>query len=312
MTFSGIAPEVLSTVGAIFAALVAGSIAVRVVSRKRAPEKTRELKERTKTWWFLCAIFFGAVLTSKAAATCLFAFVSFLAFKEYVSLIPTRRADRRVLFWCYLAIPFQYYWAYSQWYGMFIIFIPVYLFLLLPFRMITIGQTDGFLRAAGTLHWGAMTTIFSVSHIAYLGLLDDTKTPCGSVGMLIFLVVCTQLNDIAQYVWGKSFGKRKVVPSVSPNKTWAGLIGGVGTTTALALLLGPVLTPLNRQEALGAGLIIGIGGFVGDVVISAFKRDLGIKDSGSMLPGHGGILDRIDSLTYAAPLFFHYVYYLHF
>ena len=91
-------------------------------------------------------------------------FVSFLAFKEYITLIPTRRADHRVLFWAYLTISAQYYWAADGWYGMFIIFIPVYAFLLLPARMVLIGETEGFIRAAGTLHWGLMTTVFSLSH----------------------------------------------------------------------------------------------------------------------------------------------------
>jgi phosphatidate cytidylyltransferase len=101
------------------------------------------------------------------------------------------------------------------------------------------------------------------------------------------------------------------MPTVSPNKTWQGLIGGVATTAVLAMLLFSVLTPFQWYEAAAAGVLIGVFGFVGDVVISAVKRDLQIKDSGSLLPGHGGILDRIDSLTYTAPLFFHYTYYLY-
>ena len=98
---------------------------------------------------------------------------------------------------------------------------------------------------------------------------------------------------------------------MSPNKTWGGLLGGVGTTVVLGVLLARWLTPMAMREAILATLIIGLGGFVGDVVISAVKRDLDIKDSGTMLPGHGGILDRIDSLTYTAPLFFHFTYYLY-
>jgi phosphatidate cytidylyltransferase len=239
------------------------------------------------------------------------AFVSFLALKEYLSLIPTRRADRRVLFWAYLAIPIHYYWVGIAWYGMFIIFIPVYMFLLLPLRMVIIGETEGFLRAAGTLHWGMMTTVFSLSHMAYLLVLDPAKNPAGGgAGLLLYLVFLTQFNDVAQYTWGKLFGKHKVIPKVSPKKTWEGLIGGNLTTLALAVLIAPYLTPLTPYEAAGAGLIIGVFGFIGDVTISALKRDIGVKDSGSLIPGHGGVLDRIDSLTYTAPLFFHYVYYL--
>jgi phosphatidate cytidylyltransferase len=240
-------------------------------------------------------------------------FVSFLAFKEYLSLVPTRRADHRVLFWAYLAIPIQFYWVWIAWYGLFIIFIPVFMFLILPMRMILIGETQGFLRAIGTLQWGLMITVFGLSHASYMLVLPAEINPAGgAMGLLIYLVFLTEFNDVAQYIWGKSFGKHKIVPKVSPNKTVAGFLGGVLTTTALAVTLAPFLTPLTRDEALGAGVLIGLAGFVGDVTISALKRDIGVKDSGTLLPGHGGILDRLDSLTYTAPLFFHYVYFLHY
>ena len=119
----------------------------------------------------------------------------------------------------------------------------------------------------------------------------------------------TEFNDIAQYLWGKSIGRIKVMPKVSPNKTLAGLVGGVVTTTLMAAVLGPVMTPLNLPLSLLAGFIIGLSGFCGDVVMSAIKRDIGVKDSGTLLPGHGGILDRLDSLIFTAPVFFHFIRY---
>jgi len=252
------------------------------------------------------------MIASRNLSLMFFAFVSFLALKEYLSLIPTRRADRRPLFWAYLTIPIQYYWVYLEWYGMFIVFIPVFCFLLLPVRMLLIGETEGYLRASGTLQWGLMTTVFSLSHAAFLLILrakTDTVVSAGP-GLMLCLVVLTQFNDVAQYIWGKSLGRSKIVPSVSPKKTWAGFLGGIATTITLACILGPVLTPMNYSQSAIAGLIIGLGGFFGDINLSALKRDLGIKDTGSLLPGHGGILDRVDSLTYTAPLFFHYIYYL--
>jgi len=278
------------------------------------PERDyRELRQRIRTWWLIVAVFAVAVLFNRTVSVMVLGFVSFLAFKEYLSLIPTRRADHRVLFWAYLSIPVQFYWVWVGWYGLFIIFIPVYMFLFLPMRMILIGETQGFLRAIGTLQWGLMITVFSLSHMAFMLVLPPNINPAGgTMGLLIYLVFLTEINDVAQYIWGKSFGKRKVAPKVSPNKTVAGFLGGVVTTTLLAVVLAPWLTPLLRYEALGAGVLIGLAGFVGDVTISALKRDLGVKDSGSMLPGHGGILDRLDSLTYTAPLFFHYVFFLHY
>ena len=291
---------------------LASLISIALVRAKPERDYT-ELRLRIKTWWLIVAVFAVAVLFNRTVSVAVLGFVSFLAFKEYLSLVPTRRADHRVLFWAYLAIPIQFYWVWMGWYGMFIIFIPVFVFLVLPMRMILIGETQGFLRAIGTLHWGLMITVFGLSHAAFMLVLPATVNPAGgAMGLLIYLVFLTEINDVAQYLWGKSFGKRKISPKVSPNKTVVGFLGGLLTTTALAVVLAPFLTPLARYEALGAGVLIGLGGFVGDVTISALKRDIGVKDSGSLLPGHGGILDRLDSLTYTAPLFFHYVYYLHY
>lgn len=302
--------SVQGTIGAILLTLVVASIVMRLFKSLRPDKDWTELKQRITTWWVLVFLFVGALVISRLTSILFLAFVSFLALKEYVSLIPTRRADRRVLFWAYLTIPLQFYWVYLEWYGMFIIFIPVYAYFVLPFRMITIGETEGFLRAVGTLHWGLMLTVFSLSHAAFLSILrlqDDPDRICGP-GLLLFLVTLTQLNDVAQYVWGKSIGRRKIVPKVSPGKTWGGFLGGLATSVLVAGLLGPLLTPLNLPRSLVAGFIIAVAGFVGDLNVSALKRDLGVKDSGTMLPGHGGVLDRLDSLSYTAPLFFHYVY----
>lgn len=306
-----IAPPVAWALAGIFALLVVATLAVWVLGRLRPQADWTELRLRIRTWWVMAGVFALALVLSRKVSLVFFAFVSFLALKEYLSLIPTRRADRIVLFWAYLTIPVQFLWIGMGWYGMFIVFIPVYAFLLLPMRMVLIGETGGFLRAAGTLHWGLMALVFGISHVAALLVLPIANPHGGGAGLVLFLVVLTQLNDVAQYLWGKSLGRHKAIPLVSPGKTVEGLLGGVATTTALAWLLAPRLTPLTPLQSLAAGLLIGIGGFVGDVVISALKRDLGIKDSGTLLPGHGGILDRIDSLSYTAPLFFHFVWYLY-
>lgn len=313
MNFSPLPVVLLYALAGIFLALTLASITTWWMQRRRPEKNYTELRLRVKTWWLIVAVFCLMVVPAPGVALVVMGLVSFLAFKEFLSLIPTRRADYRVLFWAYLAIPVQYYWVHDAWYGMFIIFIPVYMFLFLPMRMVLVGETQGFLRSAGIINWGLMTTVFSLSHMAYLLVLPQPPGVAYSgATLLLFLVLLTQLNDVAQYLWGKSLGQRKIVPRVSPNKTWAGFLGGVGTTTLLAWLVAPWLTPLSGVESLLAGVLIGTSGFVGDVVISALKRDIGVKDSGSMLPGHGGILDRLDSLTYTAPLFFHFIYYLHY
>ncbi len=308
--FEHLHSRVLLVLGGLALLLLLATLVVAWITRGRPPGN--ELRLRVKSWWLILGLFALAILLGAKGAVWLFGLVSFLALKEYFSLIPTRRSDRRVLFWAYLSIPLQYYWVAIGWYGMFIIFIPVYLFLLVPLRKVLIGETEGFLHSVGTIHWGLMTTVFSLSHAAFLLALPEQISPAGGAGLLLYLVVLTELNDVAQYLWGKSLGKRKVAPNVSPGKTYGGLLGGVFTTVLLAWFAGPWLTPLSGYQALAAGLIIGVFGFVGDISISAVKRDIGIKDSGTLIPGHGGILDRVDSLTYTAPLFFHYLYYLHY
>ncbi len=309
---SRVDPTVQWALAGIFGLLVTATVAVWLLGRLKPQADFTELRLRVRTWWIMAGVFALALTLSRRVSLGFFAFVSFLALKEYLSLIPTRQADRIVLFWAYLAIPIQYFWIDLRWYGMFIVFIPVFVFLLLPMQMVLIGETSGFLRAAGTLHWGLMATVFSISHVAFLLVLPKAVNPHGGgPGLVLYLVFLTQFNDVAQYIWGRTLGRHKVIPKVSPGKTVEGLLGGVATTIFLAWLLAPHLTPLTPLESILAGLLIGLGGFVGDVVISALKRDLKIKDSGTLLPGHGGILDRIDSLSYTAPLFFHFVWYLH-
>jgi phosphatidate cytidylyltransferase len=321
MPFPHLSPAVQYVFVSVLVALALATAAVAVKMRRQPERDFRELWLRVRTWWMIVGLFMVSVLLNRGGVLIFFGFVSVLALREYLTLVPARAADWRVLSLVFASIPLQYYWIYSEWYGMFIIFIPVYLFLLIPTRLVTMGVTDGFLQSTSALHWGLMTTVFSISHAAYLLVLKPGANPRWPLtwptgadatnigaGLLLFLVMLTELNDIFQYLWGKSFGHNPVAPHVSPKKTWAGLIGGVATTTLLGAIVGPWLTFMDWQHSLLAGLLIGLAGFAGDLSISALKRDLHVKDSGTTLPGHGGILDRIDSLTYTAPLFFHFVW----
>jgi phosphatidate cytidylyltransferase len=308
-----IPPNVLWTFAAIVVLLIVASVIVAFMRRGDASNRHVELAARVNSWWVLVAVFAVALLFRRGIAIGFFALLSFLALKEYLSLIPTRRADRRVLFWAYLCVPIQYWWVWQQWYHMFLIFIPVWAFLFIAMRMVLRGETKDFLRAAGTIHWGLMTMVFGLSHLAYLLVLPDGKpVPAHGAALLLFVVLLTELNDVLQYVWGRTLGRRKVIESVSPKKTVEGLVGGALSTTVIAVLLAPLLTPLTRMDSIAVGLMIGFGGFLGDVTISAVKRDIGVKDTGTMIPGHGGILDRIDSLLFTAPLFFHFMAFFYF
>lgn len=294
-------------IAGIYAMLVLASLIVWRMRRGDDAGKYRELADRVKSWWLMITIFAVAMVTSPLVSVIFFALLSFLAFKEYISIIPLRRADRRVLFWAYLTIPVQYWFVAEHWYGLFVVFIPVWVFFLLPFRLIIAGQTAGFLQSVTAISWGLMVTVFAVSHAAMLmSFPPSADFAAGGVGLVLFMGILNQGNDVAQYVWGKMLGKHKIVPAVSPKKTWEGFLGGAATTTLAAVLIAPFLTPFGLWFSVAAGLLIAVSGFIGDVTISALKRDMNIKDSGSLIPGHGGILDRIDSLSLTAPLFFHF------
>ncbi|MEE8434771.1 MAG: phosphatidate cytidylyltransferase [bacterium] len=310
---SRVTPNTAIALGGLYAFLVVATVLVWLLRRARPGAAMDEVRLRVLSWWVIIIIVSVAMGLGPKVTIVYWGFLSFLALKEYYSIIPTRRADRRVMLYAYLAIPVQYYFIWTDWYGMFIIFIPVYMFLFLPFRMVLVGETRNWLHGVSSLHWGLMAMVFGLSHICYFLMVPAGVNPKGGgAGLIFFLIFLTQFNDVAQFVWGKLLGRHKVVPLVSPGKTWEGLLGGIVTTTAVAWALSPYLTPMAYPMSLAAGVLIAVSGFIGDVTISALKRDLGIKDTGNMLPGHGGILDRIDSLIYTGPLFFHFTRYFYY
>ena len=307
---------VIDTLAGLYGLLGLASAIAISLHRLKSDRDYSELMARIRTWWSIVTVFSVALLANRPISTLFFAGLSFLALREYLSLIPTRPSDRHVLFWAYVAIALQYLWVYLGWYDMFLVFIPIGMFLFLPMRMVLTGTTEGFITAISTLQWGVMLTVYTLSHLAYLLAIAPAINPvsglnptAGGTGLLLYLVLLTELNDIAQYCWGKLCGRTPVIPLVSPGKTRAGLIGGIATTAIAAVALAPWLTPFSGHHALLLGIVLSLAGFVGDITLSALKRDLGIKDSGTLLPGHGGILDRIDSLIYTAPIFFYFTLY---
>src|SRR6266571_93976 len=296
----------------ILAVLALSSLVVALLRRAHPEKNFSELVARVKAWWIMALVFFGAIGVSSRISLLFFGFLSFWALKEYLTLLKTRPADHRALVWAFLSVPIQYLWVGLGWYGMFVVFIPVYMFLILPIRLVLAKQTAGFVASASQIQWGLMTFVFGLSHLGMLLALPAVgKPPANGRTLLLFLVVVTELSDVFQYVWGKTFGRHKILPSVSPNKTWEGFLGGIITTALISLLL-RFLTPFAVLETIGMALLITVAGFFGGAVMSAVKRDFGVKDFGELIPGHGGMLDRVDSLCYAAPVFFHYLRYFYY
>lgn len=312
MNINLLTDEVLYVLIGIIGVLILSTVITKIIKKKNGTYGLKEVEMRIRSWWVMFIIFTFALIIHSTISLIFMALLCFLALKEYFSLIPFNRAHRLVLFWAYMTIPIQFLLIYLGWYGMFIVFIPVYMFLLIPIQAIIVGETKNFLRSIATVQWGVMLMVFGLSHLAFLLVLPGRENSIAGAGLVLFLVVLTQANDVAQFIWGKMLGKKKILPKVSPNKTWAGFIGGVLTTTILAVILAPLITPFSLPASIIAGLYIGLTGFIGDVNISALKRDLNIKDTSAIIPGHGGILDRVDSLTYTAPLFFHFTRYFYF
>ena len=293
--------------GILVVASVLGAILKRRARSEAGRNTVANLNARIRSWWVMVAVFGAMLLLGPAWMTALFGLLSFLALREFITLNPTEPADHGVLFWAFFVItPLHYLLVGIAWYGLFSIFIPVYAFVLLPFRRVLTGETHDFLGSSAKIQWALMVCVYAVSHMPMLLTLPLKGFAGENAKLLFFFVLTVQLSDVLQYVWGKTCGRRPVAPRVSPHKTWEGTLGGIGTTVALSTALWWA-TPFSPWQAALMALLICVAGFLGGLVLSAIKRDLGAKDWGDTIAGHGGVLDRIDSLCFAAPLFFHVV-----
>ena len=267
------------------------------------------LNARINAWWVMILIIFAAAALGFYGVIGLFFVISFMALREFLSLLYIRRGDHLALAACfYVILPLQYFLVAIDWFSMFTIFIPVYGFLFLPILSALLGDTAHFLDRSTKVQWALMISVFCISHIPAILTLDIEGFEEKKLLLMIFLILVVQSSDVLQYVWGKLFGKHKIAPKLSPSKTVEGFVGGVVSASVLGGLL-YWLTPFNPVQAVLISLLICLMGFLGGLVMSAMKRSMGVKDWGNMISGHGGMLDRMDSLCFAAPIFFHVVRY---
>jgi phosphatidate cytidylyltransferase len=287
-------------------ATAVGQVLKRTARSESGAATVSNMNARIGAWWVMVAVFAAAVLSGPLGAVILFGLLSLLALREFVTLTATHSSDHRTLFASFLVfLPLQYVLVYVRWYGLFSILIPVYAFLYVPTRSALSGDTGGFLERVAEIQFGLMVAVYCVSHAPALLMLRIPGYD-GNARLLLYLVLVTQMSDVLQYVFGKLFGRHKIAPLVSPNKTVEGFVGGVGSATLLGAALHAV-TPFSFWQAAGICLAATLMGFAGGLTMSAIKRDRGVKDFGSAIAGHGGILDRIDSICFAAPVFFHLV-----
>lgn len=293
----------------VFGVLIVASMLGLVLSRRAKTDEGRatvaNLTSRINSWWVMVIVLFTALSVGRLGAILIFAMISFLALREYLTVTPTRSADHAVLFTAFfLVLPYQYWLVHAGWYGMFAIMVPVYAFVLIPMLATLGGDVTDFLERSARTQWGLMVCVYFISHIPMLMTLDVKPLLMGPAGLVLFLVAVTQGSDVFQYVWGKLCGKHPIVPKLSPKKTVEGFVGGV-LTASLAGVCMFRLTPFSPWQAGVVALVLCTLGFFGGLVMSAIKRARGIKDWGTLIEGHGGMMDRIDSLCFSAPVYFH-------
>jgi phosphatidate cytidylyltransferase len=301
--------QTLAVFVAVVTVLTIASVVGYVLQRRfaaDAPNPTiANLNSRIRAWWGMVALFGLAFAFGKAGVIVLFALASLAALREFITLTPTRRGDHMALAVAFFVVlPLQYYLVWIDWYGMYSVFIPVYVFLLLATMAALRQDTKNFMARVAETQWGLMIAVFALSHVPALLFLKIPGYEGRNLLLIAFLAIVVQSSDVLQYIWGKLFGRHKIAPQLSPSKTVEGFAGGVASATALGALLWWI-TPFSPLQAGAMAFLINLMGFFGGLVMSAIKRDRGVKDWGWMIEGHGGVLDRLDSVIFAAPVFFH-------
>jgi phosphatidate cytidylyltransferase len=306
---SGANSDLMTLVAGIFGVLIVASVIGYILQQRLSPNGSNaaveNLNARIKAWWVMVILIGIAFIAGRIGVLILFGFCSFAALREFVTLINTRRADHWALAAAFfVVVPIQYFLLWAEQYGIFSIFIPVYAFLLMPIISVLRGDTERFLVRIAEVQWALMICVFCASHVPALLTLKIPGYEGRNVLLIAFLVIVVQLSDVLQYVWGKLFGRTKIAPRPSPSKTVEGFVGGIISATLIGTGLWWI-TPFAPLQAGLLALVITLMGFFGGLVMSAIKRDRGVKDWGHLIEGHGGLIDRLDSVVFSAPIFFH-------
>jgi phosphatidate cytidylyltransferase len=302
----------LSLVASVLVLLGAATFALRILQRQTDtninPAILDTFQRRVQAWWILFVTLAAALLLGKVVTTILFGFLAFWALREFITLTPTRPGDHRTLFWVFfLFTPLQFILVGWEKYQLYSVAIPVYGFLFIPAWIARAGDHKRFLERTAKIQAGLLICVYCLSYAPALLTLkysNDESLPLNNTGLLLFFVVMVQLSDVLQYAWAQIPSRHVIAPTISPSRTWEGLLGGTVSTS----LLGAVLwwaTPFPFWLAAIMSAVIALMGFAGGLTMSAIKRDRGVQDYGTLVEGHGGVLDRIDSICFAAPVFYH-------
>lgn len=302
-------PDLIWLLAAVASLLIVATLVGAVLRARLSPDGDNpvieNLNARIAAWWAMVILLSIAFLAGRSGVVILFAILSFAGLREFLTLTEKAPADHWALAAGFFVIlPVQYWLVGIDWYGFYAIFVPVYAFLLLPVVSALRGGTRDFLTRVAETQWALMICVYCASHVPAILTLHIPGYEGRSVILIAWLIFTVQFSDVMQYVCGKLFGRHRIAPQVSPSKTWEGFLGGVATAVAAGTAL-YWITPFTPWQAAGMALVVCLMGFFGGLVMSAIKRDKGVKDWGHLIAGHGGFLDRLDSVIFAAPIFFH-------
>lgn len=301
--------EAWRLIAAIAAVLIVASVIGQVLkytlARNDAHAAIDNLNRRINAWWAIAILVGLALLAGRAGVTLLFALASLAALREFVPREAATVTPAWVLRGCFaLVLPLQYLLVWSGNPLLYSLFIPACVLLVLPLLGLLSGRPDTFLSHTRSLRAGLLICVYAVSHVPALLTLHLPGPAYSNAYLLVFLLLVVQSSDVFQYLWGKLTGRHLIAPRLSPSKTVEGTVGGILSASALGAGLAS-LTPFTPREAMLIALLITLLGFIGGLAMSAIKRRRGIKDWGTLIPGHGGMLDRLDSLCLSAPVYYY-------
>jgi len=303
--------ELYPLLGSVIGILVVLSLAIGILREWKFADGSNDIIETLNgyiiVWWGMVVVFWLSSLLGHTGVILLFFALSFAALREFLTLTTKSRSDHYALLLAFIfVLPFQYYLLWIDWYGLYSIFIPVYAFLILPVVSVIRGATQDFLIRVAETQWALMIAVFCASHVPALLLLDIAGFEGRNVLLIVYLVAVVQIHDLMHYLFAKLVGRRKVMPQLEASKTWEGVAGGFVGAIVIGTLLWWI-TPFAPWQAFFVSLVLCMCGLGGRMVMTAIKRDRGVKDWGHLVPGHGGFVDRLDSVVFAAPIFFHMV-----